>query len=298
MLNEELPVDAEDRVISIAMTIPKFGDIEATSTAALERIGKRIDPSCITVKLQSPDKFQESDVRLNDINIVAEIDDQEHFISKLRSELRKARHVHSDRARPYFLSVMRDYFKDHNLFRNTFKETKVASTTNSTKTELNAFVALCSLMDCIDGIIKKSLAMKDSVFSRLIMPALFEMEMNTKPTKFDKTVRWSCPLLVEIQGERFRRRYKPNNNFSLAHPNFSPYIIGEVATDESESNRYRMLIQGAAAVRLGNAMRASKSEEQPFILQAIYLTNDFVAERYLMYQDDVKSPGPSSARCV
>ena len=51
-------------------------------------------------------------------------------------------------------------------------------------------------------------------------------------------------------------------------------------SNKDTSDRYRMLLQATAAARVGRYLMESGA--RPFVLMGIYLTKNFVAERYLV----------------
>ena len=72
------------------------------------------------------------------------------------------------------------------------------------------------------------------------------------------------------------------SDFAVA-TDWVPIIINETISDASESDRARMLLQGAAYVRVGNHF---SKKNKPFTLMALYLNKDFCAERYFLFQPD------------
>ena len=61
-------------------------------------------------------------------------------------------------------------------------------------------------------------------------------------------------------------------------------MIGEVISETDGSDRWRMLCQGLAAVRVANQlMKPTIDPETTFVIMAVYVTNQFIAERYLLY---------------
>ena len=76
------------------------------------------------------------------------------------------------------------------------------------------------------------------------------------------------------------RSYRPKSGFAIA-TKWVPIIINETISDAGESDRARMLLQGAACVRVGNYCRQG---DTPFILMAFYLNKDFGVERYFFFQ--------------
>ena len=65
-----------------------------------------------------------------------------------------------------------------------------------------------------------------------------------------------------------------------------PLIIIEICSKDNESDRFRMLLQGSLLVRVMNSIKSTGT----FVAMAIYIKNDFVAKRYLIYQLDRKKP--------
>lgn len=95
-------------------------------------------------------------------------------------------------------------------------------------------------------------------------------------------------LLFEPTGGEIHA-YRPKSDFSLVsktHP--CNFLIGEVASEKNESDRWRMLLQATAAARVGRYL--TKNNERPFILIAFYLTKELIVEQYLISQpfDDGK----------
>ena len=63
-----------------------------------------------------------------------------------------------------------------------------------------------------------------------------------------------------------------------------PLIIIEICSKGNEVDRCRMLLQGGLLVRAMNSFKPTGSLS--FVAMAIYISNDFVANRYLIYQPD------------
>ena len=59
-------------------------------------------------------------------------------------------------------------------------------------------------------------------------------------------------------------------------------MIGEVASDPAERDRWRMLCQAVAAVRLANQLM-QPAKKTTFVIMAVYVTDALIAERYLLY---------------
>ena len=83
--------------------------------------------------------------------------------------------------------------------------------------------------------------------------------------------------------------YHPKSDFSYItftpdNSNAVPGMIGEVISQTNESDRYRMLCQGLAAVRVADQlMKPTIDPTTTFVIMAVYVTNQFIAERYLLY---------------
>ena len=82
------------------------------------------------------------------------------------------------------------------------------------------------------------------------------------------------------KNEEEPRSYRPKSDFAVA-TDWVPTIINETISDASEGDRARMLLQGAAYVRVGGQCRQG---DDPFILMAFYLNKDFCVERYFVFQ--------------
>ena len=117
--------------------------------------------------------------------------------------------------------------------------------------------------------------------------------------------QWPFSIFVAASGPS-RRKYTPKSDFSFIMHKFGegktaptnlawvmtcdhmivvPLIISEVTSDERETDRWRMLLQAIALVRTGNYL-LKKERSGDFFVISIYVTNDFVAERYFLYQPD------------
>jgi hypothetical protein len=66
----------------------------------------------------------------------------------------------------------------------------------------------------------------------------------------------------------------------LLRSGFCPVLIAEVVSDKRGIDKHRMLLQAAVIARLGTVLR---NDEDPFVVQAIYLTEELCVERYLAY---------------
>lgn len=80
------------------------------------------------------------------------------------------------------------------------------------------------------------------------------------------------------------RKFTPNSDFSVISKAFlCPFIIAEIVSQPQQKDRYRMLVEGIAAVRAGRYL--SKSDAPRFFVVAIYLTANLHAERYILTED-------------
>ena len=119
--------------------------------------------------------------------------------------------------------------------------------------------------------------------------------------------QWPFSIFVAALGS-LRRKYTPKSDFSFLMRHCGkgktaptklvwvltcdhmlvvvvPLIISEVVSDEKNSDRWRMLLQAIALVRMGNYL-LKEDRSGDFFVIAIYVTNAFVAERYFLYQPD------------
>lgn len=110
-------------------------------------------------------------------------------------------------------------------------------------------------------------------------------------------VGWNFSILVaEGQGDGGSyRKYSPNSDFMLLPSpkisannqknGFCPILLGEVVSSPNESDRWRMLLQLAICARVNRLV--TKDNRSPLVVQAVYLTKQYWAERYLAYADGV-----------
>jgi len=67
---------------------------------------------------------------------------------------------------------------------------------------------------------------------------------------------------------------------------FCPVLLGEAVSCANESDRWRMLLQLAICARV-NGLVTRANSDSPLIVQGVYLSNKYCAERYLAYADVV-----------
>jgi hypothetical protein len=113
-------------------------------------------------------------------------------------------------------------------------------------------------------------------------------------------VGWKFSIVL-TEGNNSWQKYTPNPDFMLLpylklsnneEQQFCPILLGEVISKRDESDRWRMLLQLAICARVNGAVTQS-----PLVVQAIYLTNEFVVERYLAYADTTELVGRVSDFC-
>lgn len=92
------------------------------------------------------------------------------------------------------------------------------------------------------------------------------------------------PLVVTQVTTNFQRRHMSSSHFNLVSKLHScHYLIGEIFSEPSEQDRYRMLLQAMTAARVGKYL-TNADDARPFVAMAIYVTEHLVAERYLVAQ--------------
>ena len=97
----------------------------------------------------------------------------------------------------------------------------------------------------------------------------------------------SWPFNIFVKSGNVLRRYQPKSDFSyttFAAGMLIPVVIGEVISNDQDTVRCRILVQAAALARLGAFLRKSPTSPT-FVVMAIYVDNDFLAYRHLLYKD-------------
>jgi hypothetical protein len=98
---------------------------------------------------------------------------------------------------------------------------------------------------------------------------------------------WPLVFVAEVKKENDtpydRYDYHPRSDF-LFSLETCPRINIEVHSKKNKSDLYRMLLQAGLLVRVVNKI---KPELESFVAIAIYITEQFTAERYLLYQPDL-----------
>ena len=100
---------------------------------------------------------------------------------------------------------------------------------------------------------------------------------------FLSRIEWPFKLLASVQSEDKKYSCTPKSGFHLSVNNL-PCLVAEIQSDSSGNDRYRMLIQAACLVRLGNALDTKR--DIPFIVMALYIKNSGDVERYLVFSVD------------
>lgn len=101
-----------------------------------------------------------------------------------------------------------------------------------------------------------------------------------------REAHWSFALVGQVGGsDGSHYSYRPKNDYMFLLNGY-PLIIIEICSKDNESDRFRMLLQGSLLVRVMNSIKSTGT----FVAMAIYIKNDFVAKRYLIYQLDRKKP--------
>lgn len=72
--------------------------------------------------------------------------------------------------------------------------------------------------------------------------------------------------------------------YSCHAAGFYPILLGEVISSIKEADRWRMLLQLAVCARM-NALLTRSTSSSPPIIQGVYVSKDFIAERYLAYAE-------------
>lgn len=110
---------------------------------------------------------------------------------------------------------------------------------------------------------------------------------------FIRNVGWEPTILQGTTKDRGSLyRFAPRSDFSLVKTTYGPLIMGEIVSEDAQSDRWRMLFEGAAVCRYQNKIR----EKRGAIILCLYLNKSYKMERYLVYQAengrDVRVPSP------
>ncbi|KAG8816863.1 hypothetical protein FRC17_000162 [Serendipita sp. 399] len=106
--------------------------------------------------------------------------------------------------------------------------------------------------------------------------------------KFAFPSRWEFPLVAFLRESNTRVKYNPASDGMFKVHNM-PYMIMEIASGNDGKDRFWMQLQAAGLARFGNLQGVRRSRENPFIVTAIYISNEFKSSRYLFVQPDTKN---------
>jgi hypothetical protein len=108
-------------------------------------------------------------------------------------------------------------------------------------------------------------------------------------------VGWNFSILVAVGKGKSYWRYSPMPDFMLLpspkvsaddeEMGFCPILLGEMVSRADEGDRWRMLLQLAICARINSL--ATEASHSPLVVQAVYLSKEYCAERYLAYADRV-----------
>ncbi|KAG6371881.1 hypothetical protein JVT61DRAFT_8883 [Boletus reticuloceps] len=96
---------------------------------------------------------------------------------------------------------------------------------------------------------------------------------------------WGFPIFIATLAKPADwYRFTPSSDYSVIVEDFlCPFLLCEVISESRETDRYRMLLQGIAAVRAVNTLKKFGSEKDLFVV-AVYLKANLTAERYIIMQ--------------
>lgn len=177
------------------------------------------------------------------------------------------------------------------------------------KREVDAFNnAVRNYTNWVESIKALSSSLKDGWFtSALVNPAMLELVGSSRglkqgysfngylcsplnlifipcSRKSTSDVGWGFSILVDSGRGQPLSNFAPRPDFILLPRGFCPIMLGEIVSDlQNESDRSRMLLQLAVCARM-NALLV-KTNDPPLVVQAIYLSKEYEAERYLAYAE-------------
>ena len=76
-----------------------------------------------------------------------------------------------------------------------------------------------------------------------------------------------------------------------------PFVIGEVVSDQKRSDQWWMLLQAIVLVRTGNCL-LKDGFTKPFFVIAVFITDQSIAKRYILYKPDKGSREVRSHACL
>ena len=74
-----------------------------------------------------------------------------------------------------------------------------------------------------------------------------------------------------------------------------PFLLVEVCSDPEHRDRYRLLVHAGILVRVMNSIKPKNKDS--FVAVAVYITETYTAERYLVYQPSRDSKVVRIANC-
>ena len=95
----------------------------------------------------------------------------------------------------------------------------------------------------------------------------------------------SWPFKIFVKTDGVVHKYQPKSDFGYTTFNeatLMPVMIGEVISITSGADRYRMLCQGIAETRALNR-NVQDSRQGIFVVMAVYVTDQLIVERYLLF---------------
>ena len=95
----------------------------------------------------------------------------------------------------------------------------------------------------------------------------------------------SWPFKIFVKSNSIVHKYQPTSDFGYTtfdEATLLPVMVGQVVHTAYQYDKIQMLCQGIAMVRVANNI-AQLSEQERFVMMAVYVTDQLVAERYLLY---------------
>ncbi|KAG1794435.1 uncharacterized protein HD556DRAFT_1370351 [Suillus plorans] len=101
--------------------------------------------------------------------------------------------------------------------------------------------------------------------------------------KYKEQTPWEFPIFLNTRDNRNAWcKFSPASDCMVSSTSFlCPFMICQVVSQRSESDRFRMLVQGIALARVGQCFMPSGEK---FFVVAIYLRENLTAERYIVTQ--------------
>ena len=92
------------------------------------------------------------------------------------------------------------------------------------------------------------------------------------------------PFNVFVKSKDVLYKYQPKSDFMFTTIDGAigmPLIVGEVISDNEQSDKWRMLCQAIAIARLLAYFKTVS--KTALVVMAVYIDNNFHADRYLLY---------------